>query len=169
MGLIALEGMHFHANHGFYPEEEIIGNEFIVDVYIETDFGKASKEDDLFKTINYETVFLICQSEMKYPSKLLENVVSRIIKALKHQFSNMKSVNVRLTKLNPPLLGKVDKAIVEDGQEFSKKCGRCGKGLSCYSDDSCWCNAMSIPKGKLDSINAQFKGCLCPKCLAEFV
>jgi len=169
MGLIALEGMHFHAYHGFYPEEEIIGNEFVVDIYIETNFQKAAQEDDLFKTINYETVFLICQSEMRHPSRLLENVVERIIDALKHQFSNMLSVSVRLTKMNPPLSGRVDKAIVEDSDEFSKSCGRCGKGLSCYSDESCWCNTMSIPQGKLDSINAQFKGCLCPKCLKEFV
>ena len=39
MAVIALEGMRFFAYHGFYPEENIIGTNYVVDVYITADFG----------------------------------------------------------------------------------------------------------------------------------
>lgn len=65
MSLIALEGMRFHAPHGFYQEEQIIGTTFLIDVIIDTDFGKAAQKDDLFQTVNYETVYQVCKTVMK--------------------------------------------------------------------------------------------------------
>ena len=53
MQQISLEGMRFYAYHGVYEEEQIIGNYYTVDVYIHTDFSKASESDDIFETINY--------------------------------------------------------------------------------------------------------------------
>ncbi len=113
MALIALEGMHFHAFHGFYEEEQILGNDYVVDVYIETVFTKAAVDDDLYKTINYETVYLICESAMRRNSKLLEAVAERIALEIKHQFKDIRELKVRLKKLNPPLGGKVDAAYVD--------------------------------------------------------
>ena len=65
MALIALEGVHFYAYHGFYEEEQIIGNNFILDVYVEANTGLAARTDDLFSTVNYETIYRICQMEMR--------------------------------------------------------------------------------------------------------
>jgi dihydroneopterin aldolase len=60
MAIIALEGIRLHARHGYYPEEEILGTEFIIDVYVETDTNEAAKSDELIHTVNYETIYLIC-------------------------------------------------------------------------------------------------------------
>jgi dihydroneopterin aldolase len=136
MATIALEGMHFRAPHGFYAEENITGNDFILDVYVEADTTLAAKTDNLYEepdeeaeedapplSVNYETIYLLCESEMRKPvSKLLENVVQRIVLRLHRQFtfeqdeeqiSLIQGVRVRLRKLNPPLGGKVDAAFVE--------------------------------------------------------
>ena len=168
MGLIALEGMRFYAYHGFYYEEQIVGNNFIVDVYITTAYGEATRKDDLYQTINYETIYLICQTEMRKKTKLLETLTARIILATKHQFSTIQEIQVRITKENPVLGGKVDKAFVEDSDSFVTKCGRCGKALICYQDQACWCHGLQIHPKTQETIRQQFKGCLCKTCLSYF-
>ena len=57
MGLIALEGMKFFAHHGYYEEEQVLGNAYEVDVYLDVDFSKAAMTEDISQTINFETVF----------------------------------------------------------------------------------------------------------------
>ena len=45
MGRIALTGMEFHAFHGCFKEEQIIGTNFIVDLLIETDTSAPELTD----------------------------------------------------------------------------------------------------------------------------
>ena len=45
--IIALEGMHFWAKIGYYEEEQIIGNEIHVDVYVDTKDIALDGNDDL--------------------------------------------------------------------------------------------------------------------------
>ena len=52
MGLIAIEGMKFYAFHGYYPQEQLIGTEFLVDVYVEVNTTTAAANDSLSDTIN---------------------------------------------------------------------------------------------------------------------
>jgi dihydroneopterin aldolase len=118
MAIIALEGMRFHAFHGFYEEERIIGNEFILDVLVNTDISMASMSDELYvgmpggpqkaATVNYETIYLLCKAEMSQPTKLLETLVDRIAERISDHFSNVTGTLVRLRKLSPPLGGRVD-------------------------------------------------------------
>lgn len=114
MATIALEGMHFYAYHGFYEEERMVGNHFILDVYVNTAVFRAAMTDDLYATVNYETIYFLCQTEMKKPTKLLETLVQRMIDRLQEQFEGKVSgIKIRLTKKNPPLRGRVEKAYVE--------------------------------------------------------
>ena len=53
---IALEGMRFHAKVGWYEEEKLLGNELVVDVYLNVPPFKV-ETDLLPKTVDYETVF----------------------------------------------------------------------------------------------------------------
>lgn len=112
MTTIALEGIHLHGYHGFYEEEQMVGNDFIIDVYIDANTETAAKEDDLFSTVNYEMVYHICLAEMKKQSKLIETVAQRIVNRINEQFEKIGGVKVRIRKLNPPVGGKVDSASV---------------------------------------------------------
>lgn len=166
MASIALEGMRFFAYHGFYEEEQVIGNEYIVDVLINTVFTKAAVDDDLYQTINYETVYLICDSVMRKKAKLLESVANQIALALKHQFRNIRELKVKVKKLNPPLGGRVDAAWVEVEGEFTKKCGRCDKPLLCYGDKTCWCMETHHFQKTLEQLRIHYgERCLCKDCL----
>lgn len=168
MGLIALEGMKFHAYHGFYEEERIVGNDFVLDVYIETNFSMASMTDDLYQTINYETVYEICKIVMREPVKLLETIVERIIIGLKHQFATIQTVRIRIRKLNPPVGGVTEASVIETEDSFMNTCGRCNRPMICYRDGNCWCKDITIHPRTQEAILQQYKKCLCKSCLNYF-
>ena len=108
MAIISIEGMEFFAYHGCFAEEQIIGTKFRVDLYIEADTTEAETTDDLSKTINYQTVFQLVKKEMKQKSKLLEHVGRRILDSLKENFPEVEDATVKISKLNPPLGGKME-------------------------------------------------------------
>jgi dihydroneopterin aldolase len=107
MSVISIEGMEFFAYHGCFKEEQIIGTKFLVDLFIEAETIEAEKTDDLFKTINYQTVYLLVKKEMQQKSKLLEHVGRRILSSLKAEFPEIIDATVKISKLNPPLGGKM--------------------------------------------------------------
>ncbi len=168
MGQIALEGLQFYAYHGVYPEEKLIGNRFEVDIYITTNFKKATETDDVGETISYETVFLICQSAMRKPVNLLETLTNNIIDGLKHQFDNIQEVTVRIRKASPIPHAKFSSVFVEEEHNFVKACPRCKSPFLCYSDDHCWCQGIAVHSRTREALTEQYKGCLCKKCLTEY-
>ncbi len=168
MGLIALEGMQFHAYHGVYGEEQLAGNNFTLDVYIHTSFDQAAAEDDLEGTINYETVFLICQNVMREKTQLLETIAQRIIDKLKHQFNTIQEVSVRVRKENPLPGDRVGSAYIELEDSFVSQCPRCGRPFICYNDENCWCQQEQVLPQTQGVLRQKYKGCLCQNCLKEF-
>ena len=164
MRTIALEGMQFYAFHGFYDEEQIIGNQYVIDIAIGIDFTEKL-EDDLTKTINYETIYLICKQVMVQPVRLLETLLDKISAKLKLHFKAIRTLSIKIRKLNPPLGGQVAAAVLEDNYDFTKICPSCGKNLSCYKSDSCWCFSINLSEEQLSKIGDKFVGCLCPTCL----
>lgn len=105
---ILLEGMEFHAFHGFYPEENRIGTRYTVDLRL-TVPDSCGKDDDLEKTVNYESVYKIVHREMMQQSKLIEDVSQRIRKAILSSFPLIENVEITLYKYNPPLGGKINR------------------------------------------------------------
>ncbi|MFZ4635678.1 MAG: dihydroneopterin aldolase [Saprospiraceae bacterium] len=166
MAWIALEHMQFYAHHGVYDAEQAIGGEFVVDVFIKTKISKSAGSDAVEDTLNYETVFQVCQQQMDKPRKLIETVLYGIVAGLKHQFGSMEGVRVRVRKLHPPLGGRVGSAWVEEEFDFTSECPRCKSKLVCYNDDDCWCrNVMVLPASR-ETIQRQYgKKCLCENCL----
>jgi dihydroneopterin aldolase len=112
MGKIELEGMHFYAYHGHFDVERVTGNKFLVNLSIVTNLEKAAKSDDLNDTINYQKVYDIVKKEMQQKSHLLENVAKRIIDVLYSEFTEIDKIKVKISKLNPPMGGKIEKASV---------------------------------------------------------
>lgn len=168
MGMIAVEGMEFHAYHGVYDEEQVIGNTYIIDVYIQSSVVDHVADDDIVETINYETVFLICQTEMKKKFKLLESISVRIIDALKHQFDSIQEVSIKVQKNNPFPGFKVASASIETSDSFLSQCPRCKSGNLCYKDGNCWCNKQQLFSTTREALKSQFKGCLCEDCLQYY-
>lgn len=112
MNKILVDGINLYAYHGCLDEEEKIGANYIVDVTMETDFSEAAKEDDLNKTIDYVIVYNIVKKQMAIRAKLIEAVGQRIIVELKKTFDSLLKVEVKISKLNPPMNGNVDKVSI---------------------------------------------------------
>lgn len=112
MGLIQLEGMEFYAFHGHYREEQIVGSRFLVDLTIEADTGKPAESDNLKDAVNYQQAYSIVKVQMEQKSHLLENIASRIINALYSEMKGIKKARVKVSKMNPPVGGKVNSVSV---------------------------------------------------------
>jgi dihydroneopterin aldolase len=112
--VIALEGMHFWAKIGYYEEEQLVGNEIHVDVYVDTKDLVLDGNDDLGSTLNYETIYQLSRLEMKKPVKLLETTAINIHRRIHSQYQDKGiEVKVRISKISPPLNGPVDRAYIE--------------------------------------------------------
>lgn len=112
-GKVALEGLEFHAYHGVYAQERKSGNNFEVDIIVDTDFSRAALHDELQGTVNYETLFLIVKEEMEIPSKLLETVAEKIIERVLSELPAVLQVELKIAKLEPPIGGKCRRAWVK--------------------------------------------------------
>ncbi len=112
MGKIALEGMTFYANHGYYTDERKRGKNYIVDIYVQTEIDSAGASDDLDDTINYEVIYKICQKEMNEARHLIETVARSIALAVKDAYPKIEHLSVKVRKLSPELGGPVANAHV---------------------------------------------------------
>lgn len=109
---IALIDARFFAYHGYYPEEQVLGNEFTVDICVTFDKDGDTPADDLQHTVNYEQLYDIAKTEMQQPRKLLETVAEAMLSRVSAEFPFVSSVQVSITKHNPPFGGDRAKARV---------------------------------------------------------
>ena len=108
MALIGIEGMEFHAYHGCFKEEQIIGTKFEVDFYYDVDTNDAEESDDLNQTVDYQAVYNIIKIEMAKKSALVEHVARRCMIAVIEAFPQIEDAEIVVSKLNPPVGGKMD-------------------------------------------------------------
>jgi len=113
MSKIILENMEFHAFHGCLEFEQQFGNTFIVSLSMELDTTHAGLTDELDHTLNYQLVYDVVKAQMSIPSKLIEHVGQRILDDVFDKFIQIKELTVRLSKLNPPLGGNVERVTIE--------------------------------------------------------
>jgi len=113
MSRIILENMEFQAHHGVLEHEKTLGNTFLVSLVIELNTEKAGKSDNLEDTVNYALIYNTVRKQMEIPSNLIEHAAHRIADQIMNQFVRVLSLRLRLTKLNPPLGGKVEKVSIE--------------------------------------------------------
>jgi len=109
---ILLEDVEFYAMHGVFEQEQKVGNVFIVNLKMGVDIRQAASTDDVSDTINYAEVYNIVNREMKIPSKLIEHVAKRIADNLKREFPQIETIELKLSKRNPPVDGQVKYASV---------------------------------------------------------
>jgi dihydroneopterin aldolase len=108
---VALKDVKCFALHGYYPEEQLIGNHFVVN--LETEFTPQGFDDELSQTVNYEDLNNIILEEMKHTQKLLETVLKNIISKVIGLYPFVDTVQVSMKKLNPPMPGQIGHSFVK--------------------------------------------------------
>ena len=100
---IHVENIRTRSYHGCLDEEAVIGGDYRTDVWIMLKDGYSIKNDELDQTVDYGEVSEIVYSEMKKRSKLIESVCERIVNKVLSISSNIRWVEVRVCKINPPI------------------------------------------------------------------
>ena len=112
-GYVFLRGVRFYAFHGVMPQERKVGGEFLVDLRVGYPIEAAMQSDDVTNTLNYAELYQLVKREMDIPSQLLEHVAGRITRQISEQFPQVSSIDLKITKVNPPMGADCDGAGVE--------------------------------------------------------
>ena len=110
---IYLRQVRFHAFHGVMPQERQVGTDFVLDLRVGYPLQQAMQSDDVADTLNYAALYDLVAREMQQPSNLLEHVAGRIAEAIGQTFPQVTSIDLKLTKLNPPMGADSEGAGVE--------------------------------------------------------
>ena len=102
-GYILLSDLCFHAFHGVLPQERLVGGNFVVDLRVGYPLAQAMTFDQVDDTLNYASLYALVEREMQQPSSLLEHVAGRIAQAIAKTFPEALSIDLTLTKQNPPM------------------------------------------------------------------
>lgn len=108
---VALKEIRFFAFHGFYPEEQLTGSHFLVDV--EVTFIPFGDTENLQDTVNYEVINTIVNRQMERTQKLLETVIKNIIAELTQTYPYLRTAEVGIKKLHPPMPGEIGYSFVK--------------------------------------------------------
>lgn len=107
---ILLTNLKFYAYHGVDPQETKVGNTYIINLRINTNYLKAAKTDNVNDTISYADIFQSIKKEMEIPSKLLEHVIYRISARLFKDYPSIDDLDITLNKINPPMGADIETA-----------------------------------------------------------
>ena len=110
---IHLRNVRFHAFHGVMPQERRVGADFLVNLRVGYPLEKSMQSDEVADTLNYAALYAVVREEMMTPSNLLEHVAGRIADAVIKAFPQVTSIDLELTKENPPMGADCDGAGVE--------------------------------------------------------
>lgn len=106
-GLIELQDMEFYAYHGCFAAEKKVGNRFMVNLWMEYDASKPAETDSIKDALNYQTAYEVVDEQMAITSSLLEHVCKRILDALFDKFPQLITAQVDVSKMAPPMGGKM--------------------------------------------------------------
>ena len=108
---VALKDVKCYAYHGYYPEEQLTGIYFMVDVTVT--FEPDDDTENLQRTVNYEVLNSIILEEMEHTRKMLETVVKAILSKIVESYPFLITAEVSIRKLNPPMPGQIGHSLVQ--------------------------------------------------------
>lgn len=101
---IRVEGMVFYGFHGARPEEQALGQRFVVDLALFRDLSVAAQSDALTDTVHYGRLHDLARDVVEGPPcQLIETVAERIAGRVLEAFGGR--VWVRVAKPQAPIRG----------------------------------------------------------------
>ena len=99
-----IEGLEFHAYHGWHQHEEEFGQPFRLDIKVGVDISTCVQGDALDKTIDYAAIVSTSRElfvNARY--KLLETAALMLADGLLKAYPAALWVDLRVRKLSPPI------------------------------------------------------------------
>ncbi|HET7521962.1 MAG TPA: dihydroneopterin aldolase [Bacillales bacterium] len=114
MDKVFLNQMAFYGYHGVFPEENKLGQRFLVDLVLEGDLTPASGSDDIDKTVDYGEAYELVRAIVEgQPKKLVETVTEQIADTVLQRFPMIERCTVKMIKPDPPIPGHYHSVAVE--------------------------------------------------------
>ncbi|MBP3251161.1 MAG: dihydroneopterin aldolase [Prevotella sp.] len=107
---IFINRARFYAFHGVMPQESRVGADYEVTLEVGYDFSEAMATDEVDCTISYADLYAVLERQMAVPSRLLEHVAGRIVKAIVDDYPQVEWVDLSVVKVNPPMGAHCDGA-----------------------------------------------------------
>lgn len=105
---ISLLGLAFFAYHGVRPEEQTLGQRFVVDLEAWIDLGAAGNSDTLRDTVNYSRLYEVVRGVMDGERhNLLESLGEQVAARVLAGFDAVQRVRVRIAKPGVPIAGSI--------------------------------------------------------------
>ena len=96
---ITVEGLEVFANHGVYPEENALGQKFIVSLVLYADLRAAGEHDSLDASIDYGSVCHDVDGYLReHTFKLIEAAAEGVAQMLLRRYPLLLGVRVKLDK-----------------------------------------------------------------------
>lgn len=96
---IKITDLEVFANHGVFPEENKLGQKFLVSAVLYTDTRKAGKTDDLTESIHYGEVSAFITKYMKeHTYQLLERVAETLAEEMLQSILGLSKVELEIKK-----------------------------------------------------------------------
>jgi dihydroneopterin aldolase len=107
--LIEIKGIKSFGYHGVFESENIAGQDFFVDVFLELDLTRASVSDDVTDTVNYsEITDLVVEEITGERVALIEKLAGRIAERIKSAYPQVAAVSITVHKPQAPVNAQVE-------------------------------------------------------------
>jgi dihydroneopterin aldolase len=101
---IFVTGLVLHAYHGVGDDEGRIGQQFLVDLFVEFDLGAAARSDKLVDTISYADLIEVASAAFRSRRfRLVEAAAGAVADALLKTFANIEKLTVTVHKPHAPI------------------------------------------------------------------
>lgn len=99
MDKIEIKNLEIFANHGVFPEENVLGQKFVISATLYTDTRKAGLTDELTASIHYgEVSHMITKFTKEHTYKLLEALAENLCQMLLQELPLLKMITLRVEK-----------------------------------------------------------------------
>lgn len=99
MDKIRIKNLEVFANHGVFPEENALGQKFVISAVLYTDTRKAGLTDDLTASIHYgEMCSKMKEFTQQHTFKLLETLAERMAQELLMETPNLEMITLEIKK-----------------------------------------------------------------------
>lgn len=101
---ITIDGLEVYANHGVYPEENALGQKFLVSLTLFADLHAAGVDDDLDASIDYGSVCHEADAYLReHTFKLIEAAAEGLASHLLSAYPKLLGLRVKLEKPWAPI------------------------------------------------------------------
>ena len=105
MDKIRIENLEVYAYHGVFPEENKLGQKFVVSASLYVDAAKAARQDDLHLSVNYGEVCYFIKNWMEqHTVKLIETVADTLAQEILLAYPLVQRIELEVKKPNAPVL-----------------------------------------------------------------